>query len=364
MTTTKKSRSSFGSLLKKVALVLLLLPFIRLYMLGQPLIWAVGNFMMLLPFDALRQPTREFWFKHVKIDTNIKYPPQHIPEIMAEDFNMESMRIATENWRYPVVVRGFFKGTTAVEKWGSLDYLPSKLSKFTVPVVQDASYGTKQGDRVATPFEEAFLDIVRDQSKKYLFFPVQSREHFNGTDFSTAELATAINDLVKEDLDLDRIWQGFAGPNHAEFHGSQLIVGYGKATSKETTGTGWHCAGGSNWFAQVVGRKRWWFMDPEYSPYMFPLRGGLVNMMTGRTDMGQLQDHIPTRYVDLDAGDLLYNSPWEWHTIQNYEGISIGAPIREVNVTSTFRNNMHYTTYLILNKIMKDRFGVFPGGFA
>lgn len=34
--------------------------------------------------------------------------------------------------------------------------------------------------------QEAFLDIVRDQSKKYLFFPVQSREHFNGTDFSTA----------------------------------------------------------------------------------------------------------------------------------------------------------------------------------
>ena len=76
-------------------------------------------------------------------------------------------------------------------------------------------------------------------------------------------------------------------------------------------------------------------------------------MMTGNRNMGQLQNHIPLRYVDLQAGDLLYNPDWEWHTIKNYEGLSIGVPIRELNVSLSLRNNLQYTSIVLVNKLLE-----------
>lgn len=127
-------------------------------------------------------------------------------------------------------------------------------------------------------------------------------------------------------------------------------------------------------YFQAIGRKRWYFLDPKYSAYMHPLRGGKVidffilyslsqttfhrslfylflcnvlirisflrfvsfmiiqvNMMTGSREMSQKTDYLPLQYADLNPGDMLYNPDWQWHTIQNYEGLSIGVPIREVS---------------------------------
>jgi hypothetical protein len=103
-------------------------------------------------------------------------------------------------------------------------------------------------------------------------------------------------------------------------------------------------------------------MDQQYSAYMHPLRGGKVNMMTGTRRMAEYQKHIPIRYADISAGDLLYNPDWEWHTIQNYKGLSIGVPIREVNYSLTFQNNFQYTSIVLLNKVL-EKFGVDIGGY-
>jgi hypothetical protein len=86
---------------------------------------------------------------------------------------------------------------------------------------------------------------------------------------------------------------------------------------------------------------------------MHPLRGGKVNMMTGNKNMGELQKYLPLRYADISAGDLLYNPDWEWHTIQNYEGLSIGVPIREVNISLSIQNNMQYTGIILINKALE-----------
>eukprot|EP00595_Chromulina_sp_UTEXLB2642_P000239 CAMPEP_0196762986 /NCGR_PEP_ID=MMETSP1095-20130614/3169_1 /TAXON_ID=96789 ORGANISM="Chromulina nebulosa, Strain UTEXLB2642" /NCGR_SAMPLE_ID=MMETSP1095 /ASSEMBLY_ACC=CAM_ASM_000446 /LENGTH=219 /DNA_ID=CAMNT_0042115205 /DNA_START=428 /DNA_END=1087 /DNA_ORIENTATION=+ len=203
-------------------------------------------------------------------------------------------------------------------------------------------------------FDESYNEIIANEdSKMYLFFPVKSRFNFNGSDAgSLDQLQDAVNDVVLEDLQIDKlIWNGFGTKKHSTYFGSQLIIGRGSNDSTETTGTGWHCAAGNNWFVQVAGRKRWYFMDTQYSALMYPLRGGKVNMMTGNAAMGKLHDHLPLRYVDLEAGDLLYNPDWEWHTITNYEGLSIGVPIREVNLTLSFRNNFLYTSVVLVNKV-------------
>jgi hypothetical protein len=197
------------------------------------------------------------WNKLVQIDTNIIREPAHVPVILAKDYTFDALRKATENWRYPAIVRGLFNNTVGMNKWSTPDYLPSRLGEFTVPVVRGAVVGKVQNDRVNMKFKEAFDELVGDpESKYYLFFPVKSRFGFNGSDIGSLKaLQDAVNDVVLNDLELKRIWPGFGTKAHSTFFGSQIIVGQG-TDDETTTGTGWHCAMGNNWFIQVSLRYR------------------------------------------------------------------------------------------------------------
>jgi hypothetical protein len=364
---THKSKSSGGksagssSVMLKILGLAVLVPVLKTWFSGNPLSHMYPNALLFTPF---RQAAIDAWKQALVVDTAVKRAPTQIPTINAEDYSFESMREATDNFRHPAVVRGFFKGTKAAEKWMDPEYLNSKIGDFEIPVVMKAQYNSGQNDRAVMLFSEAFTDVLTDpESKKYLFFPVQSRENFNHSKVGTnAALKEKLNEVIVEDLELDRIWKGFGGPNHRTFYGGQLVVGRGTNDSDATTGTGWHCAMGNNWFAQVTGTKRWYFMDQEYSAYMSPLRGGKVNMMTSHKNMHLIQDNIPIRYSDIYAGDLLYNPDWEWHTIKNYEGLSIGVPIRELNMTLSFRNNFQYSSIVLINKLA-EQFGIDIGGY-
>ena len=63
------------------------------------------------------------------------------------------------------------------------------------------------------------------------------------------------------------------------------------------------------------------------------------------------------KYVDLEAGDMLYNPDWHWNRIENYAGLSIGVPLRELNMTLAFQNNFQFTTIVVWNMIFKKVFG-------
>lgn len=121
-------------------------------------------------------------------------------------------------------------------------------------------------------------------SRQYLFFPVKSRYTFNGSEAGAAkDLESAVNKICVDDLDLNRIWRGFGSSNHTTFVGAQFVVGKSSPTfTQQSTGSDWHCAIGNNWFIQVSGRKYWEFVEPKYSAYMAPLKGGIFNMWTGR----------------------------------------------------------------------------------
>lgn len=345
-----------------LGLVCALFPVMRTFMVGDPLTYMYPNFLL---FTGYREATKQAWKDVLEVSTAVKKHHTHIAEIQAKDYSFDALRLATDNWRHPAVVRGLFADTPAVTKWTQPGYLASKIGKFIIPVVQNAKYGTLQNDRAEMSFAESYQEILENpDSTKYLFFPVKSRFNFNGSAAgSHEELQAEVNKLTQEDLELSRIWPGFGTPYHKKFIGSQLIFGRGKNTSDATTGTGWHCAGGNNYFIQVAGMKRWYFMDPEYSAVMSPLRGGMVNMMTGNREMSKLHDHIPLRYADIRAGDLLYNPDWEWHTIKNYEGLAIGCPIRELNISLTFRNNFQYTSIILINKLLDQMGGLSIGGY-
>jgi len=71
-------------------------------------------------------------------------PPQIAPsavrELAKEDYSYEALRIASDNWMEPVIVRGLFSDVAAVNNWplpGGLN----ALDPFSVSVVQNSTRG-------------------------------------------------------------------------------------------------------------------------------------------------------------------------------------------------------------------------------
>lgn len=259
------------------------------------------------------------------------------------------------------MVRGLFNGTRAVERWADVDYMSAKLGSFLIPVVRNGVVGTMQDDRVLYTFEESYRAMVsKDYAKEYMFFPVKSRFTFNGsTEGNDEGLQNTVNQMCHDDLELShRLWKGFSTKSHKNFIACQMIIG--KSTvemGSKSIGSDWHCAGGNNWFIQVAGAKYWEFVEPKYSPYMAPLKGGAFNMWTGNKNMAEIQKHIPRWAVTLRAGDMVYNPDWMWHKIVNLGGLSIGVPTREVNFTNLFQNNFYFSSIAITNKVLVAALG-------
>ena len=97
----------------------------------------LANILLFTPFS---DTTRKLWKKSVKIDDNIIRRSAPIPEVDGSSYTFDSLKRATNNFKSPAVVRGLFKGTPALEKWPTSDYLPSSpLGDFILPIVTDAS---------------------------------------------------------------------------------------------------------------------------------------------------------------------------------------------------------------------------------
>lgn len=354
----------------KKSLLLFFLAFIvkRTLEAGDPIYYLIPNCLLYTPF------INQLAFLWKVIDPWQRLPEEHVhthvPILMPEDFNMESLKKATQNFKHPVLVRGLYKDTPAVKNWGKKGYLTKIFGEFFMPYIDKADYGTYQDDRTEDYFGPIFDEILRDpNSKKYLFFPVLSRFQMAGKKSgSMEELTNLTNQVIHDGLMLsDKIWKGFATniDRHKEFRNSQFIIGRGDKHMNATTGTGWHAEPGHNWFSQIVGKKRWYLMEPKHSSLMVPVRGGIVNMQTGSIDVHdpEMMKRFPLQYADTLPGDLLYSPDWYWHTVKNYEGFNIGCPIRELNMSIAFQNNAHYTAAIVMNKVAEKLFGIDIGGY-
>lgn len=326
------------------------------------------NFLLLTGYRDL---TKKLWVQ-LQVEKTETFHHEHIPVIESKDYTWEKFREATNDWRSPAVVRGLFNDVPAVKKWAEKDYLSNSiLANHKIPIIKRGQYGDYQNSRYVGKFGEACDKVISSpagtaDSQLYIFFPVKSRHNTAGAAEGAHEsLVEAVEKITQEDLRFDeKIWPGWPGfgdkTKHKTYMGSQIIIGRGTNDSESTTGTGWHCAPGSNFFVQVVGEKIWYFLEPKYSSGLRPLRGGMVNMMTGHaTDSAwtALHQHLPMRTAHLLPGDMLYNPDWQWHTIKNKEGLSIGVPIREANLSLSFRNNFLYTSVIVGNKL-REKFGM------
>jgi hypothetical protein len=121
-------------------------------------------------------------------------------------------------------------------------------------------------------------------------------------------------------------------PGWGEILSTQIFI------SNANGRTGYHCAAGGNFFLQVYGRKRWVFVNPRHSPFMYPTirkdffySGSPVDVRLDPEEQLRegygLYNLVPKYEVVLEPGDVLYSPQWWWHTIDNLS-LSIGVAMR------------------------------------
>lgn len=311
---------------------------------GDPLIFMIPNFFMgLTPWIYTAARMWNYILDYESLPIREK---QHITELLPNadgNLDFEKLRLVTNNFAEPAVVRGLFSDTPAVEKWTKHGYMEQRLSNMSMIINANAKADRDYNEGVYMNLGEAAKSIIEDRScTKQIFFPNEAR---------TPDMIPIVKNLTLNDLEIDKkIWKGFGSESHKGFIFPQILISNG-FSEKATSGTWWHCEYGNNWFVQVAGKKRWYFLSPRYSSYMKPGRKGKP-AIRAPLDMIKYEKHLPIQYVDLQAGDMLYNPEWWWHRIENYDGLSIAVPFRCQNFINLFRNNFQYTSITLINILM------------
>ena len=105
---------------------------------------------------------------------------------------------------------------------------------------------------------------------------------------------------------------------------------------RKATGSGFHCAGIWNFFMMIEGEKKWTFVDPELTWMMYPsIRVGAVAFSSlvffpdqSDPSVYRLYKYCPRYSVHLKPGDVLFDPPWWWHTVENKTPTSVAVATR------------------------------------
>ncbi len=110
----------------------------------------------------------------------------------------------------------------------------------------------------------------------------------------------------------------------------QLFLG-----ARAGTGLTFHCANNWNFFTMLHGRKRWTFVDPAHSYFMYPWitrDGAYVASILHHPEIDpavwDLHRAAPRLEVTLEPGDVLVSPPWWWHRVENLDEETVGASSR------------------------------------
>ncbi|MGB2445819.1 MAG: cupin-like domain-containing protein, partial [Schleiferiaceae bacterium] len=134
----------------------------------------------------------------------------------------------------PVILRGFAKDTEAAKKW-KFDYMVK-------------TYGDEYA-LLSNKEKDGFPGKLKDVAGP-------------GNYLHNSEVLFLKYPQLMKDLKLDRLEPYIKkGLGYAQF-----FVG-----ARSGTGTPFHCASNWNWFTMIDGEKTWYFVDPEYSWFIYPL---------------------------------------------------------------------------------------------
>ena len=102
-------------------------------------------------------------------------------------------------------------------------------------------------------------------------------------------------------------------------YGAQLFIG-----NRPRTGPCYHCAADANFFFMLEGTKVWTLVHPKYTCLLYPdtfasTLGYFGSQLRkeGRSERWPLYDYCPRATGEIRSGDVLFNPPFWWHTIDN-----------------------------------------------
>lgn len=136
------------------------------------------------------------------------------------------------------------------------------------------------------------------------------------------------NPSLLGDLNLDRL----SAIIRAELQYTQAFFG-----TTIGSGTQFHCAFENNFFFQVKGRKRWTFVDSNYTFLMYPYltqtntyQTCVASGLSGNSqdDKLPLLKYCPRFQATLEPGDVLLSPSWWWHAVENVTPETVGVATR------------------------------------
>jgi hypothetical protein len=247
--------------------------------------------------------------------------PDPLPEYPAEGMDRARFIAVTQGLRRPVIIRGFGRDTRAVQEW-TADYLRRHLGgKTCAVVVYDEQTRLRSWDHD--------LEFVEMDFSEYLDRMVHEDLYIN----NRTEVVESCPALL-DDLELHRIHDAFTDPTSRwdELVTTNFFIGARHVHSSV------HAAFGGNFFFNIAGRKRWLMIDPIYTAYIHPIPAQPFQYVRSAcggyrrcAEQGQHDNifvRLPHFEAVLEPGDLLYNTPWFWHEVENLSDFTVGCAIR------------------------------------
>jgi hypothetical protein len=309
-------------------------------------------------------------FKKVEdrdLDRSRTVPYTPMTELRAEDYSWEALRIASENWNRPVVVRGLFKNTTGVQSW-TPEYLADSFGSAGATVMafnridwnddKACNKTTKSRDipfSTIKPFNETILAVASGKDISFVM-PPASRSKWN----HDLNAYYKFKKVAFNDLDLKRAGGIFANATEElkMLTYIQMFAAWDSNEEGVETGTAWHADICNNYIIMVKGKKRWEFLDSKYSKYIRPVHPGGVSAIVVSHESAQKETlpYVPKTEVILEEGDFVYNPEWEWHKVINYPGLSMGIVSRECIPKRNMDRSSLFTSMFIAHHLLAAPF--------
>jgi len=244
--------------------------------------------------------------------------PGSVPEMEWGPDALEQFKSGPAATQTPVVVRGLLRGASDLGDWDFESFIKTyadDVVTLTCPV----------GDGYLGKVQELDIPGVYLQNSEILLHRHPELMKKSGFGHLAETLAKGMT--------FSGIFQLFAG--------------------RKNTGTWWHCAGGMNLFMMLDGRKKWSFIDPAESPWLFPRTSGPGRSTyymsdNGRAspsfhhwaevlgvEVGEAESTMANAFarckrieVILEPGDVLFVPPYWWHDIENLTPHTIAMATR------------------------------------